>query len=94
MLLFQANGGKANQLAKHFTRFLFGGKKRSWECPPKRTKCADGRQCVAVAHICNGKQDCDDGSDETQLEIRPGTLEWKNSIPTGLFSLRAQQIQL
>ncbi len=42
---------------------------RTWECLPKRTKCADGVQCVPVAHLCNGKADCEDGSDEEALTL-------------------------
>ena len=41
-------------------------------------KCGDGTQCVHVGLICNGREDCADGSDETSLEIAPGRVNQCN----------------
>ena len=47
---------------------------RTWPCSKNMVKCSDGLQCVHVGHICNGRPDCDDGSDETALPISPGRV--------------------
>lgn len=33
-------------------------------CPPNHFKCASGR-CVYQAYVCDGRDDCGDGSDES-----------------------------
>ena len=50
------------------------GPSRGWTCPAKRVKCADGLQCVPVAHLCDGRSNCRDGSDEKAVEIAHGLV--------------------
>ena len=33
-------------------------------CPADHVKCATSDECVAERYICDGQQDCEDGSDE------------------------------
>lgn len=37
-------------------------------CNKRHFRCADSRQCVSEKSICDGVQDCDDGSDERKCE--------------------------
>jgi len=33
-------------------------------CPADHVKCVTSDECVSERYICDGQQDCDDGSDE------------------------------
>ena len=40
-------------------------------CPEGRFKCSDGGRCIRAQQICNGRNDCSDGSDETGCSGSP-----------------------
>ena len=37
---------------------------QAWLCPPRHFKCSSSGLCLHPAKVCDGRQDCGDGSDE------------------------------
>ena len=44
---------------------------RSFNCTGNFVKCADTLRCILAVKLCDGKEDCLDGSDETAVEFAP-----------------------
>ena len=40
-------------------------------CPPGQFECRDGRLCVEDRLLCDGREDCEDGSDEQDCKAEP-----------------------
>ena len=47
---------------------------QSFKCNENYVKCGDKLRCILIAELCDGKEDCTDGSDETALEFAPGKV--------------------
>ncbi|KAM4545848.1 enteropeptidase [Odontesthes bonariensis] len=56
-------------------------------CPPEETSCTDGSMCVRIDRLCDGIQDCSDGSDEAAAHCATSCdAQFVLRGPSGSFS--------
>ena len=47
---------------------------RSFNCTRDYVKCGDDLRCILAGKLCDGREDCSDGSDESALVFAPGKV--------------------